>query len=295
MSSGTLLPGSRNSPMVVLPTPSMSTGWHLGWSNKFWGDCPKSQATPHHVAAQETEYIPMWKSFPCGHLEYDLPFSGGLSVFWSGIIEWLDTVNLILMGKWKKTVLMSGPGNISIGRKPVQWSLRVSSLTDSAGVWASWAELGIFANLGPLVVAGVWSVRQEMERVTAFEMKSVPGTVWVVDIDCIAVCFLYQGWGPFINIVLVFRKSSCFPTSLRYVLVSEALIWKAVGESARMWMNARDWVVSLAVRPVSTPRAPIAAPVILATRWSLMAIPVKQQVNWSWEYLLSCGSRVWRS
>lgn len=62
----------------------------------------------------------MWKSFPCGHLEYDLPFDGGLSVFWSGIIEWLDTVNLILMGKWKKTVLMSGPGNISIGRKPVQ-------------------------------------------------------------------------------------------------------------------------------------------------------------------------------
>lgn len=48
---------------------------------------------------------------------------------------------------------------------------------DSAGVWVSWAELGTFVNLGPLVVAGVWGVRQEIERVTAFEMKSVPGTV----------------------------------------------------------------------------------------------------------------------
>ena len=63
--------------------------------------------------------------------------------------------------------------------------------------------------------------------------------------------------------------------------MSEALSWRAAAKSARTWMSARSQVVSLAVRPVSTPRAPMAAPVTLATPWSLMAIPVKQQVNWS--------------
>lgn len=58
----------------------------------------------------------MRKSFLCEYLEYDLPFSQELSVFWSGIIGWLNMVNLILTGKEKKTMLMSGP----VGRQPVQ-------------------------------------------------------------------------------------------------------------------------------------------------------------------------------
>lgn len=55
----------------------------------------------------------MRKSFLCEYLEYDLPFSQELSLFWSGIISWLNMVNL---WKWKKTMLMSGP----VGRQPVQ-------------------------------------------------------------------------------------------------------------------------------------------------------------------------------
>ena len=97
----------------------------------------------------------------------------------------------------------------------------------------------------------------------------------------ISLCAFYIKAEVFflLTVYLAFRKSSCFPTSVRYVLVSEALSWKAVARSVRMWMNAGDWVVTLAVRPVSTQRAPTPAPVILATHWSLMAIPVKQQVN----------------
>jgi hypothetical protein len=70
------------------------------------------------------------------------------------------------------------------------------------------------------------------------------------------------------------------------VLVSQAFSWRAVVESARMWMSVRNQVFYLAVSLVSIPRVHISVPVIMAIYWSLMATPVKQQVKWSWEYLL---------
>jgi hypothetical protein len=53
-----------------------------------------------------------------------------------------------------------------------------------------------------------------------------------------------------------------------------------------MWMSVRNQVFYLAVSLVSIPRVHISVPVIMAIYWSLMATPVKQQVKWSWEYLL---------